>query len=147
MQARLGEMIVPLLVLIGCVLFWWHIQEARSVAQRVPNLVLVFTLALTLLVGVRIFVLGKGGKDGAAIDLKDGTLHKRVAFLGLCLVYYLTFQPLGFTLSNLLFLLLAYRLAGLGWRQTGFAALVSTIVFHGLALLMDFNVPKGVFGI
>jgi predicted secreted protein len=147
-RQKLGELIVPGIVLVGCLLFWLHVQDARSVARRVPSGVILFTLALTLLTLAREFVFPPKDDQNASAEPPAGrdVLVKRVAFVLLCIGYYAVFQWLGFNLANLVFLLLAYMLAGMTLFGAVLAAVVSSVVFYLLATVMEFNVPVGPFG-
>lgn len=152
-RSKAGELIVPGLVLVGCLLYWLHVQEARSVAQRVPLAVIVFTVAMTLLVVGRTFLGPEGAAEGAAAEAGGEsrpadrrTFLRRALFVALCGGYCLAIGRLGFDLANLVFLLLAYPLAGLRLVWAVPAALASAATFHVLARVMEFNVPSGPFG-
>jgi len=147
-RQKLGELIVPAIVLLGCLLFWWHVQDARSVAQRVPIGVILFTLAFTALVLMRVFLWPPAEDADAAAEPPVGrdVFIRRVVFVVLCLGYFLAFSWLGFNIANLTFLVLAYLLAGMRALWAVPAAIASSIVFHLLARVMDFNVPTGPFG-
>ena len=152
MRTLIGELVVPLIVLVGTLLFWLHIQEARSVAQRVPNGVMIFIL------GALVIVVGRAVKDYLATrhsDARDEDISltivtdfardewRRLVFLGLCVGYFLAFPRLGFDLSKAGFLVAAFLLAGLRPVPTLIGALSGAVIFHLLARLMDFNVPSG----
>ena len=146
-----GELLVPTIVLLGCLLYWLHVQDARSVARRVPDGVIAFTAAMTLIVLSRTLLLSrsvsmKSADDAGATITNRSDLVKRALFVLLCLGYYSAFSSLGFNLANLAFLLIAYPLAGLGFGWSVFGALASSFVFYGLAWLMEFNVPVGPLG-
>ena len=144
-----GELIVPALVLAGCVLFWWHIQEARSVAQRVPNGVLILVIGLTGLVLFQTLFARSRADEGAGEAERLPALRVlavRGGFVGLCLLYYLSFEPLGFNLANALFLVLAFPLAGLSLRWVLPATAIACLIFWALATVMEFNVPMGPLG-
>jgi len=145
---RLGELIVPAIVLLGCLLYWWHVQDARSVARRVPDAVILFTVALTIVALVREFLFPPTSDDEkeTPASFAGEIFVKRVLFVLLCFGYFLGFSWLGFNLTNVIFLLLAYRLAGLSFLGALPAAIISSAIFHFLALLMDFRVPTGPFG-
>lgn len=149
LRRRLGELIVPAIVLIGCFLYWWHVQDARAVARRVPDAVILFTIAMTAVALLReILFPPRAGEDGAvAPSVPRDVFMKRVAFILLCLGYFLSFQWIGFNLTNFVFLVLACRLAGLHFVAAVPTAAISAVVFHLLARLMDFRVPTGPFGI
>jgi hypothetical protein len=72
---------------------------------------------------------------------------KRTAFVGLCIGYFVAFTTVGFNIANLTFLIVAYALAGMKPLSALFTAIVSTLVFHALAWVMEFNVPTGPFGL
>lgn len=148
-RRKLGELIVPAIVLLGCLLYWLHVQDARSVARRVPNGVILFTVAMTVLALAREFLfpsLTEQDTDTLPPVPRD-VLFKRVLFVLLCLGYFFAFSWLGFNLANLIFLLLAYRLAGLSLVGAVPAAIASSVIFYLLAQVMDFGVPTGLFGI
>ncbi|MDF1608686.1 hypothetical protein PZ897_10905 [Hoeflea sp. YIM 152468] len=154
LRSKWGELIVPAIVLLGCLLFWFHIQEARSVTRRIPEPVIVLTVLTTLIILMRTVFQKSAGKDEADAALPDQEAAPttkreiliRVAFLILCVGYYFSFGSLGFSLTNLLFLLLAYPLVGLGPIGTAVGAVVSSLTFHFLAWVMNFNVPVGPLG-
>jgi hypothetical protein len=148
-RQKIGEMIVPAIVLIGCLLYWLHIQDARSVARRVPNGVIVFTVGMTVLAMLREFVwpARNDAQTADAQPLESAVVMKRVAFVLLCIGYYLAFGVLGFNLANLVFLALAYVVAGMAPLIALPTAIASTVVFWALARVMDFNVPSGPFGL
>jgi hypothetical protein len=148
-RKRLGELIVPAIVLVGCLLYWLHIYDARSVAQRVPNGVILFTVAMSFLV----LLLEYARPSPIMLDehsLRQTELDvilKRTAFVGLCIGYFVAFTTVGFNIANLTFLIVAYALAGMKPLSALFTAIVSTLVFHALAWVMEFNVPTGPFGL
>jgi small-conductance mechanosensitive channel len=146
---KAGELIVPAIVLLGCLLYWLHIQDARSVARRVPNGVIAFTVAMTVLALLHegLGLLRGTGQTAAAPPVDRAVLMKRVAFVLLCVGYYFAFGTLGFNLANFGFLIVAYGVAGLAPLVALPAAAASTVVFWGLARVMDFNVPTGPFGL
>jgi len=144
-----GELIVPSLVLIGCLLYWLHVQDARSVAQRVPLAVIVFTVAMTLVVVGRTFlgpVVAAENTEADAPAEDRRIFASRAIFVALCGGYFFVIGRLGFDLANLIFLLLAYPLAGLRLVWTVPASVASAAIFHVLARVMEFNVPTGPFG-
>lgn len=146
LRHKLGELIVPAIVLLGCFLYWWHIQDARAIAQRVPNYVIIFTVAMTVLGMTRALLLPPA-PDEEQVELPErGVLLRRLAFVAACFGYFFAFSWLGFNLANLGFLVLACLLAGLKLPGAVVTALASTIVFHFLARAMDFRVPTGPFG-
>ena len=151
-RQRLGELLVPAIVLLGCLLYWLHVQDARSVARRVPDAVIVFTVALAMIVLIRaMFFPPAGPATGPAEESGvpasgRGNFLRRLFFIILCIGYYAVFSVLGFNLANVIFLLLAYPLAGLGLVGTVAGAVTSSAVFYGLARVMEFNIPLGPFG-
>ena len=149
-RGKAMELIVPGIVLVGCLFYWLHIQDARSVAQRVPLGVIAFTVATTVLVLFRVlFETVPDDKDGSAPPAPPTdrrALVQRAMFVVLCGGYFIALGQLGFNLANLAFLFLAYPLAGLGLVWSCVAAVTSVAVFHVLAQIMKFNVPTGPFG-
>ncbi len=152
LRQKLGELVVPAIVLVGCLLYWLHVQDARAVARRVPDGVILFTVAMTVLALLREFVWAPAaGQDTEPSTepspaLNREVLVKRILFVALCFGYYFAFSWLGFDLANLTFLILVYILAGMKALGAVLAAIGSSVVFHFLARVMDFNVPAGPFG-
>ena len=150
LQSRAGEFIVPVTVLIGCFLFWYHIQDARSAARRVPNYVIIFTVTMTGLVLLqRIRDLFRVESDGSGNTVTYNLMGvaKATVFIFVCILYYFAFDTVGFNTANLVFLLVAYPLAGLPLSSSVIASIVSSVAFFGLAKIMEFNVPLGPLGI
>ncbi|WP_155326430.1 tripartite tricarboxylate transporter TctB family protein [Alkalilacustris brevis] len=147
-RQKLGELVVPAIVLVGCLLYWLHVQDARAVARRVPNGVILFTVAMTMLALMREFIWPPAGEQDAESSppVERDVLIKRLLFVMLCFGYFLAFSWLGFNLANLTFLVFAYILAGMKFLGAVPAAICSSVVFHFLARVMDFNVPTGPLG-
>ena len=149
---RLGEIVVPLIALAGCALYWLHVQDAQPVAQRVPETVIIFTVICTAIVLIRVIFFPaagssqENGSEEKASALRRGDFIRSSLFILLCVGYYMVFSRLGFNLANLIFLLLAYPLAGLNITWSIFGAFSSSAVFCGLAWVMKFNVPLGPLG-
>jgi hypothetical protein len=159
-RAFLGELVVPAIVLIGTFLFWWSIREAPSISRRVPLGVIAFILFLTGVVAVREAIVARGDEAapappfGETVQAWFTEWRQRIAFIALAIGYYFAFVTLGFSAANLLFLVAALVVAGsargrepvaAAWR-IALIAIVATVVFHLLAEVMDFNVPRGPFG-
>ncbi|WP_296644897.1 tripartite tricarboxylate transporter TctB family protein [Roseinatronobacter sp.] len=123
-------------------------QDARSVARRVPSGIILFTIAMTAFALMRTFILPPASERNAesAPRIERDVLIKRMLFVMLCFGYFFAFSWLGFNLANLLFLVCAYVLAGMKFLGAGVAAICSSVVFYFLARVMDFNVPIGPFG-
>lgn len=156
--------ITPALILIFTALYWLHIADAPSAAKRVPSGVIVFILIMTVIVVMRDLQSVKNKKavnqDGAgpvaAYSLKQwvNTWRLQILFTALSVGYFLAFITIGFNLANFLFLIIALPTAGMGkGLKAGSAitkivvmAMIVTLVFFVLAMLMDFNVPVGPFG-
>lgn len=161
-QALFRALCVPFFILLMTALYWWSIREAPSSAQRVPSVVIVFILAMAAIVIVREIVslsMGEGSNERrqAGLGLRDWATQnrQRLIFVLICVGYYPLFVYLGFNVANVVFLLAALPLSGLGAQRrmaTRLAlsmaiALVSAVIFHLLAQVMDFNVPTSPFGL
>ena len=159
MRARLGDLVVPLIVLIGTALYFFHVQEAPAVTRRVPNGVMLFILAMLAIVVARSLLDARTpdreqetGKTASDLRWRDAV--RQIAFLALAVGYFLMFERLGFALTNFLFLIAAVPIAGFARGvkplraalPIGGLALVATSVFQALALVMEFNVPRGPLG-
>lgn len=158
MPARhfLGQLVVPAIVLVATALFFASIREAPSVTQRVPLGVMVFILAMAVVVVVRaaLEVAAQGTPDSGPRTSGVADWSRRGGYIALAIGYALLFQPLGFSLANVVFLVAALALAGFGEGTRPAVrvvrilavALFATAVFHALALVMNFNVPTGPLG-
>lgn len=159
-RALLGELVVPAIVLIGTILFWWSIREAPSISRRVPLGVIAFIIVMAGVVVMRAALSGRDEPEAPSppLDVMIRTWfaewRQRIAFIALAVGYYIAFGLLGFSTANFLFLVAALVVAGYGrdrppletaWRIALIAA-IATVIFHVLAGLMDFNVPRGPFG-
>jgi len=144
-------------------LYWLSIQDASSSAQRVPRVVIIFILVMTLIVVIRdvlnLLRERQPYMDEPAFRSNIGhwyrANHQRCVFATLSLAYIFLFIYLGFNVANFLFLGMALPLSGLG-KMRGRAvrallclalALAASATFHVLAQVMDFNVPVSPFGI
>ena len=143
---RLGELIVPSVVLLGCLLYWLHVGDARAVARRVPSGVILFTLAMTAIVLLRVLLARGHGAESAGPPLEPRIIVRRAAYALLCAGYYGAFTQLGFNTANLIFVFLACMVAGMRPLAAAPTTLVASVVFHVLARVMEFNVPAGPLG-
>lgn len=162
-QAVMRTLIVPVFILVMTGLYWFSIQDASSSAQRVPRVVIIFILVMTLIVTTR-EISNSIRKRQSYTDEPDFlsnfgswylTNRQRCTFTVLSLAYIPVFIYLGFNIANFLFLSLALPLSGLG-KKHGFiyrlslsllASGTASAIFHVLARVMDFNVPVSPFGI
>lgn len=161
-QALFRALLVPFFILLMTALYWWSIHEAPSSAQRVPLVVITFITAMATIVIVREIVslsMGHGRHEPrpADLDLPGWVAHhrQRLFFVVICIGYYPLFVYLGFNVANVVFLLVALPLSGLGAQRqmaTRLAlsmaiAVMTAVIFHLLAQVMDFNVPTSPFGL
>jgi predicted secreted protein len=146
---RLGELIVPAIVLLGCLLYWLHVGDARAVARRVPSGVILFTVAMTAAVLLREFVrrAPTPQESAATPRVERAVLVQRSVFTLLCVGYFLAFSWLGFNLANVTFVFLACMVAGMKPPGAAVTALTASVAFYLLARVMEFNVPTGPFGL
>lgn len=161
MQLLFRVGLVPVLLLVLTGLYWFHIADAPAVAQRVPTVVvgLVAFLAIVVLVGDLASELKNADRkaSGAVLDdvkswMKEWRLQ--LIFVALCALYFVVFSSLGFNVANVVFLSVAFPVAGFardcslavrGAKTVSTVILVSVIVY-ALAHVMDFNVPRGPLG-
>ena len=165
---------VPLIIAIGALLFWFHIQDAPAVAARMPNFVLIFIVFMLWLVVRRTFKKQMEQKiarsDTAIVDeLEHDELVSRKQspaldflrrqsvpiFFGLGFIYFLTFEILGFSISNFIFIFTSMIVVKN--YQADFSlkhlpavlatALITTGLLYIFAKLTSFNIPSGIFGI
>ncbi|PAU77442.1 tripartite tricarboxylate transporter TctB family protein [Halomonas salipaludis] len=163
-QAILRVLLVPALILLATALYWYSIQDAASGARRVPDVVMIFIMIMSMVVVVRDFMMGARDSkkrpapdEGALMDSLrrwERAHRKRIVFTVISLAYFPVFLSLGFNVANFLFLALALPLSGLGGERSmglriGLSlsiSLFATLVFHLLAQVMDFNVPISPLG-
>jgi Ca2+/Na+ antiporter len=169
---------VPLLIAVGALLFGLHIQDAPAVASRVPNFVLIFILLMLVLVIRQTLKKQREQKQelsqSAVIQDQDqvqeqpeSTGQKQsamlaylrrqsvTAFFALGVVYFLTFDILGFSISNFIFIFTLMIVVKN--YQSDFSlknlpavlvtALITTFLLYVFAKLTSFNIPSGIFGI
>lgn len=161
-QALFRALFVPFFILLLTAMYWWSIHEAPSSAQRVPLVVITFIVAMATIVIVREIVslsMGQGRHKGrqASLDLPGWIARnrQRLIFVVICLVYFPLFIYLGFNVANVVFLFVALPLSGLGAQRqipirlalSMAIAVMTAVIFHLLAQVMDFNVPTSPFGI
>ena len=167
---------VPLMIVVGALLFGLHIQDAPAVAARVPNFVLIFIVLMLFLVVRQ--TLKKQRKQKQELsqsvvaqdqdqDQPESTGRKKsvvlaylrqqsvTAFFALGVIYFLTFDILGFSISNFIFIFASMIVVKN--YQSDFSlknlpaaivtALITTCLLYAFAKLTSFNIPSGIFGI
>lgn len=167
---------VPLMIVVGALLFGLHIQDAPAVAARVPNFVLIFIVLMLFLVVRQ--TLKKQRKQNQDLpqsvvaedqdqDQTESTGRKQsavlaylrrqsvTAFFALGVIYFLTFEILGFSISNFIFIFTSMIVVKN--YQSDFSlknlpavivtALITTCLLYIFAKLTSFNIPSGIFGI
>lgn len=162
-QALMRALVVPIFILLMTWLYWFSIQDASSSAQRVPWVVIVFILVMTLIVVIVdvLNILRESQQYTCRAAFRSNIVYwyranyQSCFFVGLSLAYMFFFVYLGFNLANFLFLGMALPLSGLGKMRARAVqvilclalALLASVIFHLLAQVMDFNVPISPFGI
>lgn len=165
---------VPLMIVVGALLFGLHIQDAPAVAARVPNFVLIFIFLMLFLVVRQ--TLKKQRKQKQELsqsvlaqdqDQPESTGRKQsavlaylrrqsvTAFFALGVIYFLTFDILGFSISNFIFIFASMIVVKN--YQSDFSlknlpavlvtSLITTFLLYAFAKLTSFNIPSGIFGI
>lgn len=167
---------VPLMIVVGALLFGLHIQDAPAVAARVPNFVLIFIFLMLFLVVRQ--TLKKQRKQKQELsqsvlaqdqdqDQPESTGRKQsavlaylrrqsvTAFFALGMIYFLTFDILGFSISNFIFIFASMIVVKN--YQSDFSlknlpavlvtSLITTFLLYAFAKLTSFNIPSGIFGI
>jgi len=165
---------VPVMIAVGSFLFWFHIREAPAVAARVPHIILIFIVVLLLIVGKRIakqpshkkkieseVSFAERDEQADLVTRKNSPpldflrRHAVLVFFALGLIYFLTFEILGFSISNFIFIFSSMIVvknyqADFSFRNLP-AVLITSIITTGLlylfAKLTSFNIPNGIFGI
>lgn len=158
MQAFFRAALVPGLILLLTGLYWLHIADAPSAAQRVPSAVIVAIVIMAVAVFVGDMAKARKAKVVEKHTFKLSSWARQwktqLIFIALSIGYYVAFVNLGFNLANFVFLIVALPVAGVGESMSRasaalkvgiYAGLVS-VVFYVLAQLMDFNAPIGPLG-
>jgi hypothetical protein len=165
---------VLFLIAVVSFLFWFHIQEAPSVASRAPNFVIIFIVFLWLLVARRVFIKQReehllqleetSNDDANQVDLNNrnkasifGFFRRQSVplFFMLGFIYFFTFNILGFSISNFIFIFTSMALVknyqsdfSLNDLPTVFlTGLITSGLLYFFAKLTSFNIPSGIFGI
>ena len=165
---------VPVMIAIGAFLYWFHIREAPSVAARVPNLILICIAVLLVIVARKIIKQQaqlKGIQPETSLaeaeEQSDLAARKKYpildflrrqsvpAFFTLGLIYFLTFEILGFSISNFIFVFFSMIVvknyqADFSYKNLPkvlITALITTGLLFIFAKLTGFNIPNGIFGI
>lgn len=171
---------VPLMIVVGALLFGLHIQDAPAVAARVPNFVLIFIVLMLFLVVRQTLkkqrkqnqdlpqsVVAEDQDQDQDQDQTESTGRKQsavlaylrrqsvTAFFALGVIYFLTFEILGFSISNFIFIFTSMIVVKN--YQSDFSlknlpavivtALITTCLLYIFAKLTSFNIPSGIFGI
>jgi hypothetical protein len=129
-------LVVPLLITITSLAYWSQIAGARSSVVLVPSGILILIAIFLVIVIVQD---QRSPSQAPAFSIED--IAPPIQLLGLCVLYYLAIDNIGFHLSNLVFSFAASLLMGLRPWKALLAAVISTAVLYGLALVMNFNVP------
>lgn len=155
-QALSRALLVPSFILIMTAIYWASIQDAPRGAQRVPNVVMLFILMTAAIVVIRevTLLIATGGRQNPESFREQFSSwfadnRQRCLFVVIGLAYFPVFVSLGFNIANLIFLCLALPLAGFGRGRPLVAriglivsvAALSSMIFHLLGSIMDFNVP------
>jgi len=165
---------VPLMIAVGVLLFGLHIQDAPAVAARVPNFVLIFIVLMLFLVVKKTLRKQREQKQelskSAVVqdqEHAESTEQKQsvmlaylrrqsvTAFFALGVIYFLTFDILGFSISNFIFIFT--MMIVVKNYQSDFSlknlpavlvtSLITTFLLYVFAKLTSFNIPSGIFGI
>ncbi len=143
-KVNLGEAAVPVLTLAFMAAYFFQVRNAPAVALYWPLTVAAVLVLFWLAVVVR-FVWARQGPSGPASKKAAGNLSARVALVFFASVGYLAAVSwLGFTLSNIVFMLVIFR--GLGaraWARNIVVALAIAASLHlALVVLMQLSLPQ-----
>lgn len=148
MKVDWGEAVVPAFGLVFGISFFLQTGDAPADAMKWPYLTAGAALLLWLPILFK-FVLNKETsteKFQIAWLWKNG---RRVVFIFCATVVYLLLMPyLGFSLSNFLLLLIAFRgLGGHSWIKNASVAFGITLFLHiALIVFMQLSIPRLTIG-
>ncbi len=140
-----GERVLALLFLMLCVCYG---AGTFSFMQTTDSDVVgpaTFPRILAVLGGIcAVAFLIRSGRKADSQSASESHSISDLLPLGLTLAYALAFEPLGFALSTFLYLIIAMRTLGKGWRYAVVASLASTILFYlAFSVLLDSHLPEG----
>jgi len=143
-KVNLGEAVVPALTLAFVAAYFFQVRDAPAVALYWP-LTVAAVLALFWVAVVVRFVWVLQGPSGSVPKKATGSLSARSALVFFTSVGYLAAVSwLGFTLSNIVFMLVIFRgLGGRTWIRNIVVALAIAAFLHvGLVVLMQLSLPQ-----
>ena len=149
-RVRWQELIVPGIIVLFVISYWIQVRGQSRAVIIIPYGTMWLVLLLTaIVIYAHLFRKGareeKNGPDTKAVPrLKDGLLaYKRESgLIALSVGYYFAFDPLGFTGSNLIFLLLGFRVAGLKTTKSIVYSLITTAILFGTSTLLQLDAPN-----
>jgi hypothetical protein len=143
-KVNLGEIVVPALALAFVAAYFIQVRNAPAVALYWP-LTVAAALALFWVAVVVRFVWVRQEPSGLVVKKAAGLIPARVALVFFASVGYLAVVSwLGFTLSNITFMLVIFRgLGGRNWTRNIFVALAIAVFLHvALVVLMQLSLPQ-----
>jgi hypothetical protein len=148
-RIKRDELVVPTIILLFSFSYWIQVKGQTRVVVLIPYGALVAITILSVLVIGRDAVgryaeLAKSTKHMSILNgIRDFvSMHrKELGLVAISIGYFLVLSRLGFTLDNVLFLLAAFSITGLNWRQKILYTVLTSLVLFGAADLMQLNVP------
>lgn len=145
-----NEFIVPAIALAFAISYWIQVKGQSRAVVMVPYIFIALICVLIVGVILNNAVSKADPKDAPQEPAKvHGTFQhwvfsqkKELGLIVLSIAYYFAFDPLGFTGSNLLFLLLAFRVAGVQPKKTVIYSCVTTAVMYVVSELLQLNAPQ-----
>ena len=143
-KVNFGEAVVPALILAFVAAYFLQVRNAPPVALYWP-LTVAAVLALFWAAVVVRFVWVRQEPSGFVSKKAAGLIPARVALVFFASVGYLAaISWLGFTLSNIVFMLVIFRgLGGRNWTRNIIVALTIAVFLHvALVVLMQLSLPR-----
>ena len=149
-RIQLKELIVPAIVLAFVVSYWIQVRGQSRAVVLIPYGTIWLIL---ILIAVVIFTQAASKADKKEVPGQSAerpvpfqqwiSNHKReLGLIVLSIAYCFIFYPLGFTVSNLVFLLLAFPVAGLRPKQSVIYGCVTTAVMYAVSEILQLNAPQ-----
>lgn len=156
MLIRWKELIVPGIVFFFAIYYGLQVKGQTRAVVMIPYGVIVLLLGLIAVVIWREAIVKDKVRAGSgeqissthrAYSLKERAVgwvlgYKReLGLTFLSIGYYVGFEIIGFTLDNVIFLMLSFSILGLNWKRSVIYTFFTAIAIYLSASLMQLNVP------
>jgi hypothetical protein len=159
MTIRWKELIAPGIMLLAILFYWVQVRgQARAVVLIPYGVIVLLLVLIALVIWEQALIKGKRkGKDHPKeIKIRSPEVQgmkerlgkwllaykREFIFILLSIGYYFAFIHLGFTLANILFLILAFLTTGLKWKPLFWCTVITVVIFYMTSSLMQLDAPE-----